>query len=131
MGWTEIRDEAGNVVGSVHICDRGRRRRSCSTPGCGNPASKLCDYPVKAVGRKTCDAAICTRCAKKVGSDRDYCRAHSQVPAQDLRQASPPAASGAFTGPVGVRTPEDDKRLNAMLANGVPRDAALEMLGIE
>jgi len=130
MGWSEVRDDAGNVVGSVHICDRGRRRRSCSTPGCGNPASKLCDYPVKAIGRKTCDAAICTRCTKKVGPDLDYCRAHSQVPVQDLRQASPPARPEAIGTGVGVPAPEDEGRLKSLLANGVPRDAALEMLGV-
>jgi hypothetical protein len=134
MGWSEVRDAAGNVVGSVHICDRGRRRQRCSTPGCGNPASKLCDYPVKAIGRKTCDAAICARCAKKVGPDRDYCVAHSKAASPPVpetpRQTNGARAGEAQAPGVGVRSPEDERALQALLKQGIDRDAALEMLGV-
>lgn len=42
------------------LCERGRRGRQCSEPGCSRPAVVLCDYPLS--GRKasrTCSRALC------------------------------------------------------------------------
>jgi len=59
--------------GYAVVCAPGRRRR-CSV--CGNlGASKLCDGPPPPGSRrKTCDAALCVRCAKTApGRDTDFC----------------------------------------------------------
>jgi hypothetical protein len=44
------------------------------------PADKLCDFkvPVGDVGHtRTCDTAMCYRCATPVGPDLDYCPNHA------------------------------------------------------
>jgi hypothetical protein len=51
---------------SGFVCSRGQRRKVCSECK-ARPATLLCDYPLK--GRKagkTCDRALCRRCAVQV-----------------------------------------------------------------
>ncbi len=69
--------DLGNGVTAI-VCTRGQRSKRCKE--CGARASILCDYPLrgKAAGR-TCDAALCTRCAVNVGRDRDYCGPHARI----------------------------------------------------
>jgi hypothetical protein len=65
-------DEQGKPIGVV--CSRVRRRR-CSA--CGNLGAEiLCDGPGARAG-KTCDRALCRRCATSVGPDVDLCPAHA------------------------------------------------------
>lgn len=62
-------------------CTRGRRG-TCSVPGCGRPSERLCDYLLAPfeVGKepKTCDAKLCSRCAVRVGPNKDYCPPHAR-----------------------------------------------------
>jgi len=65
------------------VCSRGQRQRRCSTAGCQNRASLLCDFAVTRKGKAgTCDRPVCKPCAKNVGPDRDYCAAHARVEAK-------------------------------------------------
>jgi len=68
-------------VGGCTVIACGRSGFSpCSTPGCRNRSSKLCDYPVVRNGQPgTCDAKICDRCATNVGPDKDFCRPHAKL----------------------------------------------------
>ena len=61
---------------SGFACSRGKRARPkpCKTPGCAGVDEILCDWPTGA--GKTCDLAICRRCAVRVGPNMDYCPAH-------------------------------------------------------
>jgi hypothetical protein len=69
-----IRDENGRVTATV--CGGHRMRKRCAFCSTGY-VEKLCDFPV---GRRgTCDAGICTRCAKSVGPDRDFCPRHAKA----------------------------------------------------
>ncbi len=54
--------------GVAIICSRGRRRKTCATPGCNRTATKLCDFPLegKRAG-KTCDRDMCDACAVSMG----------------------------------------------------------------
>ena len=62
------------------VCTPRQRRKRCSSPGCTNWGELLCDFPVVREGKEgTCDKAMCRRCAKSVGPDRDFCRPHSKV----------------------------------------------------
>lgn len=75
-----VRDATGKVVGGGFACSRGsaldRLRKFC---GCGRPATKLCDYPLRGPkAGKTCDAPLCERCATVVGADRDFCQPHAR-----------------------------------------------------
>lgn len=64
--------DLGNGVRAI-VCTRGSRKK-CA---CGGPASKLCDFPLSGEkAGKTCDTAMCDRCAVNVGPDRDYCQPH-------------------------------------------------------
>lgn len=61
------------------VCNRGERRPYC---GCGKPATRQCDYPLR--GRKagqTCSAHLCDSCAVPSGKDLDYCPPHGRVSA--------------------------------------------------
>ena len=74
---TDIVDETGKSIGTAIVCSRGERRRKCKT--CGEPANLLCDYELKGDRKgKTCDAAICRRCAVEVGKDRHLCPTHDR-----------------------------------------------------
>ena len=65
-----FRSADGKIVGIV--CSREPRNRPCRF--CGNPSSKLCDYPVS--NGKTCDAPLCPACAVHIEPDTDYCPNH-------------------------------------------------------
>jgi hypothetical protein len=52
-------------------------RRACSTPGCSNEATLLCDFMLP--NGKTCDRPICPRCAGRIGPNRDYCGPHART----------------------------------------------------
>ncbi len=76
-------DMGGGVTGFV--CSRGKRKQSCSVPGCGNRMARECDYPIQRPGRTvTCDRALCVSCATKIGISRegdsvDFCPPHVTV----------------------------------------------------
>ena len=73
--------DLGNGAFAI-VCTRGQRSKPCSTPGCTNRATLLCDFPVTRKGKPgTCDRPVCAKCAKHVGPDRDYCAAHARVEA--------------------------------------------------
>lgn len=66
MSCTPFRSQDGSVSGFV--CSRGQRRKACSECKV-RPATLLCDFPLS--GRKagkTCDRALCRRCAIEVKS---------------------------------------------------------------
>ena len=67
-------------VTGMFICIRGPKRRTAKCEVCGGPnGSKLCDGPGDRPG-KTCDVAICARCATHVrGKDLDYCPEHRLI----------------------------------------------------
>ena len=68
--------------GSVAIvCGRGQRRRK-SCVQCGQPSEVLCDH--RNGDGRTCDAPLCRTCARHVGRNRDYCRAHAADAAPEL-----------------------------------------------
>lgn len=76
-----VRDATGKVVGGGFACSRGssldRLRKFC---GCGRPATRLCDYPLRGPkSGKTCDAPLCERCAIAVGADQDFCQPHARA----------------------------------------------------
>jgi len=76
-----IHDAAGNVIGRA--CYRESRPR-CATVGCGGVGSKLCDFPVKRRGRDTtCNRRMCSRCAKSIGGDQDFCPPHARAAEQN------------------------------------------------
>lgn len=60
--------------GTAIVCSRSRRpRQKCK---CGQPATLLCDWKVKARKSGTCDAPICATCAEEVGPDKHLCPDH-------------------------------------------------------
>jgi hypothetical protein len=75
------------------VCGRGQSLKRCD---CGRPHTKLCDYALrgKKLG-KTCDKALCDRCAVKHGDVQriddargqtdtvDYCQAHARIAAAE------------------------------------------------
>lgn len=67
----------------VTLCVPRSSAAPCSTPGCHNRHTKLCDYPVTRNGQPgTCDAKLCDRCAKRVGPNKDFCPAHERLAAK-------------------------------------------------
>lgn len=59
-------------------CSRGRQSKPCTE--CGGRSTKLCDFPLRGPkAGKTCDAALCGRCAVKRGADVDYCPPHARL----------------------------------------------------
>lgn len=64
--------------GLVIASSRGRRRAFCVQ--CGRDADKLCDFPLTGAAKgRTCDRPVCSRCATRVGPNRDYCPAHARA----------------------------------------------------
>lgn len=73
----------------VWMCGPRRSAAGCSTPGCAQRHTKLCDYPVTRKGQPgTCDAKLCDLCAKSVGPDKDYCPPHARLAAKKGSQGS-------------------------------------------
>ncbi len=66
----------GRVTGFV--CTRGEHKKRCK--GCRDAfATKLCDFRLGgSKAGKTCDVALCERCAVKRG-EADYCRVHASL----------------------------------------------------
>lgn len=60
-------------------CSRGAK--PCVS--CGDRSTKLCDFPLRGTkAGKTCDAAICARCAVAAGKNVDYCPPHGRLMAK-------------------------------------------------
>jgi hypothetical protein len=70
--WSEVVRLPGG--GTAIVCYSGHRPRGVPCVACGRRSSLQCDYPVSP--GKTCDAYICTVCAKPQGPNRDYCPCH-------------------------------------------------------
>lgn len=89
--------------GVAFICSRSGPRKRCSVPGCDAWSTKLCDYPTPGpkTPNRTCSKALCERCTKHVGEDRDLCPPHAKlvedakVPAELLADPEPHAMSVA------------------------------------
>ncbi|MCA9680743.1 MAG: hypothetical protein KC457_00990 [Myxococcales bacterium] len=64
---------------SAIVCSRGQRAPQCSTKGCRNTATRLCDFPLqgKRAGQ-TCSAQLCESCAQVQADGTDYCPAHAR-----------------------------------------------------
>jgi hypothetical protein len=60
--------------GSMTILCGPRRASRPPCVGCGQPSSRLCDFPLSAT--TTCSAALCARCTQRVERDRDRCPDH-------------------------------------------------------
>ena len=72
MPCTPVFGPDGNIT--MIMCSRGpTRNKPCVI--CGNPSTKLCDYPV--ANDKTCDAPICDSCAESISTNVDYCPVHA------------------------------------------------------
>ncbi len=56
------------------VCSRGPRRQRCA---CGKPATRLCDWKMKATGSGTCDAPICAACTTSPAPEKDLCPTHA------------------------------------------------------
>jgi hypothetical protein len=80
-----------------------RRASSCSHPGCLEPHTKLCDWPV--AGGKTCDKRLCDGHAVSGGPDLDYCPGHEagydqdHGEEEDLFRGEQAGAGQAMTSP--------------------------------
>jgi hypothetical protein len=70
-----ILDAKGNQIGFA--CSRRTHVAPCVE--CGRPSTKQCDFELKNAKRRTCDRALCDRCARSVGKNRDYCRIHYEM----------------------------------------------------
>jgi hypothetical protein len=71
--WIKMPD--GTVA---HICYAKPRRKRCKF--CQNTMTRLCDFVLSKTldGREiTCDAPICSSCARPIGEDKDLCPKHS------------------------------------------------------
>lgn len=98
MGCEHVEIEGGVAI----ICSRGRRRRTCSTPGCGRRVVALCDFRLTgAKAGKTCDRPLCALCAVRMGRHEsgedkgdtiDYCPAHAEQTRRGEAPATPAAA---------------------------------------
>lgn len=64
--------------GTMIVCSRGQKQRRCSAGGCGEKASRLCDFALN--NGKTCDRALCSTHAMRLNDlDLDYCRPHADI----------------------------------------------------
>jgi hypothetical protein len=72
MAW--FRMQNGTVM---HVKMARARRKRClfCDPAKPHFASLECDYPIG--DGKTCDAKMCSACARTIGEDRDYCPDHA------------------------------------------------------
>ena len=74
MGFHEIKDSDGKVIGTAIVCTRGHAAR-CQD--CGAPSSILCDFPVTRNGKQgTCDRKCCRKHSEPMGIETDYCLPH-------------------------------------------------------
>lgn len=84
MGFHEIKDENGKVVGHAIVCRRNTPQ-TCQT--CGGRSRILCDFPVVRKGKtETCDRRCCDVHSRKVGPNRDYCLPHFNMTTQPEEQ---------------------------------------------
>lgn len=99
MGYHDIRDKDGNVIGTAIVCTRGGRNSGGPCSGCKRWANALllCDFPVLRGDRETtCDRRICRSCARAIGPNRDLCPSHAPYWDAEKRvftvgpQAAPP-----------------------------------------
>jgi hypothetical protein len=104
LGFEEIKDAAGNVIGHAIVCTRGGRASGGTCVGCKRytDALFLCDFPVLRRGQTrgpaldavmyetTCDLRICASCKKRIGPDLDLCPKH--VPLWDFDAGKPKVA---------------------------------------
>lgn len=65
-------------TGVAIVCG-GHARRRCR---CGRQATLLCDWKVATRRSGTCDAPICTNCARSPAPNKDLCAEHAQAFAQ-------------------------------------------------
>lgn len=73
---------------------RHAHRRIAPCRYCAAQGTRLCDFPVlRGLHKGTCDAPLCERCATRISSDRDLCRAH--LPLWDLKADKPRVGPGA------------------------------------
>ncbi len=94
--WSKVLTDAnGKFLGRV--CGSSPFRK-CSVPECRQHATIQCDYPVAGKRKSTtCDRWICTRHAKPVGDDLDWCPVHVRANAEAsasfrLEDLAPPGA---------------------------------------
>lgn len=71
------------IPGLGFVCGSRESRKRCSTPGCSNWSTALCDFPVTRKGKAgTCDAHLCDRCrVRQPGEDKDFCPPHANASA--------------------------------------------------
>lgn len=98
---------AGGITAIV--CSRGGRAprpATCSVPGCGKPATRLCDYPLtgRLTGR-TCSRKLCESCAHYQGDGFDYCPAHDVL----ARKGASLRKAGTIMGELGLEEPEPEQ----------------------
>jgi hypothetical protein len=63
--------------GVAILCFRGRKRRRALCQFCLRlEATRECDHPETL--ERTCDAAMCDRCATRIAPDVDLCPVHAQ-----------------------------------------------------
>lgn len=75
--WCEAREIEGTRMILCHSGPRPKKSERCVV--CGNPRTKLCDYPVGK--NKTCDAPLCDEHAYRPyqQEDIDYCPKHKEI----------------------------------------------------
>lgn len=82
MGCRPLVGPDGKVFGFA--CSRGGQKAKCVE--CGRNADRLCDWKLSGAKKgKTCDRALCEKCAVKprltdgtIAKDKDLCPAHGR-----------------------------------------------------
>lgn len=86
--------------GVVWTCTRGFDNKvACKFCGTRVDAVVLCDWKLK--GEKagqTCSAAMCRKCATRVGDDKDLCPPHNRLWDKDPRNPKNKAPGGQGQG---------------------------------
>lgn len=63
--------------GRAIVCGSSQRAKRCV--GCGQRASRECDWKVKSHRSGTCDLPICANCAVAPAPEKDLCPAHAEA----------------------------------------------------